>query len=161
MFTMETEVINNKVVLSKKNLIENCNNVQFSNDAELFLKVFGSNHADVKIEAIGKDGDVVFSLPQKSIGLTDEDAKKYSILKSNYFANFVGEFLVRKNINKFLKMLLEIDADVYRKIVCGFNHKNFGMFVCAKSKTFKFQFHISLIQSILTEDLNNIISIKK
>lgn len=158
---MEMEVINNKVVLSKKNLIANCDKEQVSNDSEIFVKIFGSDHSGIKTELLGKDGDVVFSLPQKSIGLTDEDIKKYAIIRTNYFANFVGEFLVRKNINKFLKMLLDINTDEYRKVVCGFNHKNFGMFVCAKSKTFKFQFHISLVQSILTEDLNNIISIKK
>ena len=158
---METNMINNKEVLNKKTLIENCNSCQFSNDSELFLKVFGSEHSNIKTEDIGKDGDIIFSLPQKSLGLTDEDMKKYPILKSNFFANFIGEYLVRKHINKFLKMLLEIDSGEYQKTVCGFNHKNFGMFVCAKSKTFKFQFHISLIQAILTEDLNNIISIKK
>lgn len=158
---METQVINNKEVLSKKTLIENCNSGQFSNDAELFLKIFGNKSPDIKTENIGKDGDIVFSLPQKSIGLMDEDMKKYPILRSTYFANFIGEYLVRKHINKFLKMLLEIDSSEYKKTVCGFNHKNFGMVVCSKSKTIKFQFHISLIQGILTEDLNNIISIKK
>src|ERR1035437_8456627 len=159
---METNVISNKEVLSKKTLIDSCDNYQSSNDAEVFLKIFGSERmVDIKTETIGKDGDVVFSLSQKSMGLTDDDLKKYPVLRSNYFANFIGEFLVRKNINKFLKMLLEIDPEEYRKTVCGFNHKNFGMFVCPKSKIFKFQFHISLIQGILTEDLNNIISIKK
>jgi hypothetical protein len=158
---MEINVINNKEVLSKKTLIENCNNCQFSNDSELFLKIFSSENLEIKNEDIGKNGDVIFSLSQKSIGLTDENMKKYPILRSKYFANFIGEFLVRKNINKFLKMLLGIDADEYGKVVCGYNHKDFGMDFCPKSKTFKFQFHISLIQNILTEDLNNIISIKK
>ena len=159
---METEVINNKEVLSKKVLIDNCDNWKFSHDEELFVKMFQNiNYHDVKIEPIGKDGDVIFSLSQKSMGLLDGDIKKYPIIRTNFFANFIGEFLVRKHINKFLKLILETNPEEYRKVVCGFNHKNFGMFVCSKSKTFKFQFHISLIQSILTEDLNNIITIKK
>ena len=160
---MESQVIKNKEVLNKKTLIENCNNGKFSNDAELFLKIFrsGNTDADIKTGDVSKDGDIVISLLQKSMGLTDEDMKKYPVLRSNYFANFVGEHLVRRHIGKFLKMLLKIDSSEYRGTVCGFNHKNFGMFVCSKSKTIKFQFHISLIQNILTEDLNNIISIKK
>jgi len=158
---METEVINNKEVLSKKNLIENCGKWQFSNDSELFMKVLAKESFDIKIEDAGKDGDVIFSLTQKSIGLTDDDMKKYPILRTNFFANFVGELIVRKHINQFVKTVLETNPEEYRKVVCGFNHKNFGMFVCSKSKTFKFQFHISLIQSILTEDLNNIITVKK
>jgi len=161
---METKVIGNKTVLNKKNLIENCNGWEFCGDSELFAKVFGGGNQenqDIKIENLGKDGDVVFSLPQKAMGLSDDDMQKYPILRSNYFTNFIGEFLVRKNIGKFLKMLLEMRPEEYKKVVCSFNHKNFGMFVCSKSKTLKFQFHISLVQSILTEDLNKIISFKK
>jgi len=158
---MEDIVIKDKYILSKKNLIKNCSSWKFSNDGELFLKIFKNSIFDIKIEPVGKDGDVIFSLSQKSIGLVDNDIKKYPIIKSNFFANFVGELIVRKNINKFIKTLLETNPEEYRKVVCGFNHKNFGMFVCSKSKTFKFQFHISLVQGILTEDLNNIVVVKK
>jgi len=158
---MELNVIKDTDTLSKKNLIDSCSNWQFSNDSELFLKIFKNKNCEIKIDPMGKDGDVVFSLSYKAMGLIDEDIKKYSIIRSNYFANFVGEFCVRKNINKFLKILLEMNSEEYRKVVCGFSHKNFGMSVCSKSKIFRFQFHISLIQGILTEDFNNIISIKK
>jgi len=115
---------------------------------------------NIHIESVNDDGDVVFSTLQKDMGISDEDVKNSTIIKSNFFANFVGEFLVRANFNKFLKIMLKTNPNEYRKLVCGFNHKNFGMLIGAKNKFFKFQFHISLIQSILTEDLNNIVSSK-
>ena len=90
---------------TKNTLIKNCNNWQFSDDSELFIKVLSGKHFDIEIEDIGKDGDIVFSLSQINISLTDKDMKKYSILRSNYFANFIGEFLVRKNINNLGKIV--------------------------------------------------------
>ena len=145
----------------KNTLIANCESWPQTNDSALFLKILSQPCSNIKIEDLGGDGDIVFVIGQKELGLDDEDIKKYSIMKSNYFANFMGEFIVRKNVNKFIKLLLKMDSEEYSKTVCGFNHKNFGMFVCCKNKTFKFQFHISLLQDIFTEELNNIVTIKK
>jgi len=124
-------------------------NVPLSNYRELLSK-FIVTCPDIKVEAhLG--GDVFFSVSIKDIGLTCQDVQKYKADIYSYpAANFMGELLVRENINVFAKILTKIDGDTYTNIVNGYEHKQFGLKVLRNR--FHFCFHISLVQSILNED---------
>jgi len=96
------------------------------------------------------DGDVKFSVSRKSLGIPYESLLKYrSEIFSSYIANFLGELLVRDNIEEFARILTGLDGDKY-SIVNEYEHRKFGMEILRDE--FIFIFHISLLQSILTED---------
>jgi len=127
---------------------ENIEPKHLSNYRDLFLKFIKSD-AKVKIEKI-KDGDVTFSIAIKDMGLNYQDIQKYrSEIFSHLAVNFIGEVLVRENINEFANILTKIDKNRYADVVNGFEHKKFGLKI--NRNRFNFCFHISLVQSILNE----------
>jgi len=120
-----------------------------SNYRELLLKFIVSSPV-IKIEKID-GGDVSFSIGIKEIGLSCRDVEKYRTEIYSYLAvNFMGELMVRENINVFAKILTKIDKNVYSDVVNSYEHRKFGL------KMFRsrlhFYFHISLVQTILNED---------
>lgn len=129
-------------------------------DTKVFARVLKST-PEIEIVSFSKDnGDVVISVKQEDVINKKYLIDKNFIVKTKFFANFVGELLVRQNMEKFVNLLVKIDALNYDKSVCGYNHKNFGMSVCEQAGTLKFQFHMSLIQDILTEDINSLVKLK-
>jgi len=123
---------------------------------ELFSKFILSN-TPIKVDEIAK-GDITFSIAIKDLGLSYQDIQKFRTELYSYLTvNFMGELLVRENINKFGDILTSIDKKQYADIVNGFEHKKFG-FKIVKNR-FYFCFHISLVQSILTEDFKREIKI--
>lgn len=99
-----------------------------------------------------KGGDVKFEVSMNDMGLTPDLFYKHrKVILSEYMANLLGELYVRENIDQFSNILVSIRPNDYHKVVNGFNHHNFGMEI-SRNK-FIFSFHISLVQSILTEDL--------
>jgi len=145
--------------MDKNHLIKACDNWKNTDNSSLFTKLLKKKKYNIDIEKVTKEGDIIFFIDQKALGLLDQDFKKYPILKTNFFANFMGEFLVRHNINEFTKIILNIPPSEYNNIVNKFNHRNFGMFYQQTNQIFTFQFHVSLIQNILLEELEKIFDV--
>jgi hypothetical protein len=119
-------------------------------------------HSSTEIDII-KDcddcGDVKFSVPMPQLGISYEVFIKYQEeIISSFFANFIGELLVRENIEKFAEIISKIDKKEFSNIVHHYEHKKFGVEVL--KGCIIFSFHISLIQSILTEDFKKQINKK-
>jgi len=117
-----------------------------------FMSLVITNIPDVEILGrCDKGGDVRFSVAMIDLGLTFDLFLKYKKeIFSDYMANFLGELLIRENVNEFSKLLTTIKADDYHQVVNGFEHRQFGMEVVRNK--FTFSFHVSLLQTILTED---------
>lgn len=120
-----------------------------SNYRELFHK-FIVSHPEIKIESIA-GGDVCFSVAIKDIGLNYQDIRRLSSEIYSYLTvNFIGELLVRENIDRFGNILININKDKYAEFVNSCEHKKFGLKIV--KNRFHLYFHISLVQNILTED---------
>ena len=111
------------------------------------------NTPEPKIQILNNgegDGDVKFSVSRKYLGISYDTLLKYRAeIFSDYVANFLGELLVRDNIEEFAKILTGMLGDKY-SVVNEYEHRKFGMEILRDE--FIFIFHISLLQSILTED---------
>ena len=128
-----------------------------SNYRMLFSK-FIDSHPKIKIENV-VDGDIRFSVSMSDLDLTYQEIKDYRTQLYSYLAvNFMGELLVRENIDEFALILTSIDKDKYAFIVNGFEHKKFGLRII--KGRFHFSFHISLVQSILNEDFKRELRLK-
>jgi len=141
------------IVEIKKNIEQSVPSYKkVGNFRELLRYVLNAPSPEICIEEVDyENGDVKFSVLTKEIAIPFEFLLKYEKEVYSYFiANFVGELLVRENVNKFAKVLTSINKDEYSSLVNGHNYEAFGMEVF-KNK-FIFTFHISLLQSILTED---------
>jgi len=115
----------------------------------LFSKFIAST-PKIKLESVN-GGDVLFSISIKDVELTYQELQRCRIEVYSYLAvNFMGELLVRENIDIFAEALTKVDKDRYSDIVNGFEHKKFGLKIM-KNRLY-FSFHISLVQSILNED---------
>jgi hypothetical protein len=102
------------------------------------------------IDDIDEGGDVRFYISMKDLGINFELFTQYKTeIFSDFMANFLGELIVRENLDEFSKMLTSIKIDDYHKIVNKYDHYQFGLEV--KMDKFVFIFHVSLIQNILTE----------
>jgi len=111
------------------------------------------------LSKVSDDGDIKFSVDRKDMGISFDDLVKYrDQVFSDFNANFIGELLVRENIDQFAKILVSLDKEAYPSIVNRYQHKKFGMEVVREKFTFKF--HISLLQSILTEDFKRQIKLR-
>jgi hypothetical protein len=120
----------------------------------LFMSILNSSPV-VKILTLKPDGDFVFSVSIQDLGLTTEELEKEPITATVFFANFVGELLVRRNLEKFVVMLDHLDQKIYDQMVNHYQHKHFGLRRISEDDSIRFVFHSSLIQDILTEDLVN------
>lgn len=116
----------------------------------LFAKIISTN-AEVKIiNKCDEDGDIVFEVPMKSVGITYSDLLYYKEeIASEFVANFIGEIAIRENMDKFAILVTDL-KDNYLERVNKFIHRKFGMKIYKDS--FVLRFHASLIQSILLED---------
>lgn len=120
-----------------------------------FLKVAMNSVPEIDIKPISPEGDVCFGLELKDIEVSQSIFIKYrSVIFSDFMANFLGEFFVRENLNRFAKILTDIDCNDYNSIVNNYEHKCFGMEI--NSGRLYFHFHVSLLQNILTEDLKKL-----
>lgn len=103
------------------------------------------------MDGCNKEGDVRFSVKMKDLGISFDMFVQYKTeIFSDFMANFIGELLVRENINQFAHILTSIDLDEYPTTVNNFEHRQFGLEFA--SNKFVFSFHVSLLQSILTEN---------
>jgi hypothetical protein len=108
------------------------------------------------ITEIDKQGDMLFNINLEDIGLTKEIVAKYNKeIFSNLFADFVGELLIRENINDFATKIKKLKFIDYQEALSNKGHSKFGMKIEKDFMVFKF--HIALLQNILTEDFKNIV----
>jgi len=147
-------------VRSIKEKVKTQGNIEKTPDTNyriLFSKFIASN-PKIKLESVN-GGDVLFSISIKDVELTYQELQKCRIEVYSYLAvNFMGELLVRENIDIFAEALTKVDKDRYADIVNGFEHKKFGLKIM-KNRLY-FSFHISLIQSILNEDFRREVRLK-
>jgi hypothetical protein len=97
-------------------------------------------------------GDITFMVENKDFSITSsffEDHKREFL--SPFMINFIGELLVRENIDIFTKEMLSMPESQKERIKEeSMVHKHFGF----KITNYKmiFSFHVSLLEKILTED---------
>lgn len=106
-------------------------------------------------------GWVYFSVNIKDIGLSVLDFNSHTnknIVKelfSNHMIDFIGEVLIRSNIDKFLDFVFSIDEKEYLDIVSREKHVRFGAQINIYEEKLTLCFHTSILQSILTEDFKH------
>lgn len=119
---------------------------------KIILKLISCPSPPIRIvEECNEEGDVRFEVSMKDLGMSFCTYVEYkNEILFDFTASFIGELLVRENIENFTKILTGLDMGIYSNIINKFEHKKFGIKVF-KNK-FIFSFHISLLQSILFED---------
>jgi len=127
-------------------------------DTELLTRILGSS-MKVTVEGIDERGDIFFYTSLRSIGLTKSDFVTASnLIRTRFFTDMVGELLIRYNIDEFLRYMNEmVDPNQYLSMVSRTRHDRFGLYLLEDEEAMRFQFHISLLQHILSEDINRII----
>jgi len=95
---------------------------------------------------------VRFSVPMRDVGLSRRAMAPSPMCRTVYFVNLLGEILVRKNIALFAKLLEDMEPKAYDTAVNAYKHRHFGM-VIDDNDVLNFQFHISLAQRVLTENM--------
>jgi hypothetical protein len=141
-------------VTRKADLIEREGGV----DIDLLSRILRSS-LKVTIEGMDDKGDIFFFVPIKSIGLTKSElSASSSIIRTRFFTDFVGELLIRYNIDDFVRYMLEmVDPNQYLMLVSRTRHDHFGVFILEEEEALRFQFHISFLQQILSEDINRVV----
>jgi hypothetical protein len=119
---------------------------------EIMFYIASSDPEVCIIDGCSKEGDVKFEVSMESLGLTRELYGRYKKdICSEFMADFLGELLIRENLNEFAIVLTNIHPEVYPKVVDNADHYNFGMDVVRDK--FIFVFHMSLLKRILLEDV--------
>jgi len=113
--------------------------------------IVGSSPTILDIGNCDQEGEVIFSVSMKEAGITYNTFKEFKLeIFSNFVVDFMGELLIRENIDLFASKLTTIDSEAYADIVNEYEHKRFGMKILQDNLVFSF--HVSLLQDILTED---------
>jgi len=95
-------------------------------------------------------GDIVFSVKYLDLGLGNSlEALSHPFFRTNAFTNFLGELLVRQNLDVFAERVMV--KRNYDALVCAYNHKDFGL--RTKGDDLFFTCHISLIFKMYNERL--------
>jgi len=121
---------------------------------EIVSAIVAAKPQRITIDAVHPNGDVLFHVSLKDCGL-DKDVCACPTTHKRFFVNFVGELLVRENIEKFAEILWGLDPALERKMVYSFNHTDFGMTIDHKMTAMTFQMHLSLVREITTELFGN------
>lgn len=112
---------------------------------------------DIKIAIVSKhSGDIVFTTTYEDLGITPQTLN-HPFYHSIVFGDFIGELLVRNNLDQFSARIMDKSFCEYDKIIREYNHKHFG-FQTTKNDTIIFQCHASLIYQLVNERLNQEIS---
>lgn len=99
-------------------------------------------------------GWIQFSVDVINFGFTSDEIRFVynKEIFSNFIIDFLGEFLVRTNINLFLTEVLSINEEEYLYLASKEKHKRFGAKINENYSRLTLTFHVSLLQHILTED---------
>lgn len=127
------------------------NDMEASKYRELLQYVIANVPSIEIMDGCNEHGDVRFGVKLVDLGLTPEIMSQYKAeVFCNFSANFIGELLVRENMDAFVRILTDISAEDYPSVVNFHEHLTFGLKVAGARMIFAF--HISLLQKILTED---------
>lgn len=122
----------------------------------LLQRLFEIEKPVVKMLSVSHEGDATFSVDLKQFGLKIKDFGQDRIYESSFFVNFLGEYLVRKNMDIFANLITDLPFTDYENVVCGYTHSDFGV-VYQDDNTLHFTMHLSLVQNIMTEELKKIV----
>jgi len=101
------------------------------------------------------DGTTVFAVDLSTLFLSMEECYTFlsKELQSAFIMNFIGELFVRANLEKFLDIIMNLSKEEYDNAFdSSKTNVNFGVFLEENSTTMQFMFHLSLVQSLITED---------
>ena len=98
--------------------------------------------------------DVVFHVNLEDLGISASQIMSNPVFRSPHFADFLGELLVRRNIELFTPLLLAKHAR-YDEACKTCRHEQFGMSVTTRQV--RFAFHISLLHGIMNEHLTELV----
>ena len=126
-------------------------------DVDLIARIVKSP-LKVTIEGVDDKGDIFFISDIRQLGFTKDDlATSALLIRTRFFTDFLGELLLRYNIDEFVRYISDqIDAVQYMSMVSRTRHGGFGLFILEEDESLRFQFHVSFIQKILSEDINQI-----
>jgi hypothetical protein len=96
------------------------------------------------------NGDIRFILPLRPAKVSRADLLSMDMARSNALANFLGEFLIRRNPRRFETFVLR---DNFPQQVKRCRHEHFGMWF-EEPAGIRFQFHVSLLNRIFNDDIN-------
>lgn len=124
-----------------------------SNYRKVIDKIISNPPNKIDIGDWDDKGDLTFSVSMKEIGLDYSDYHKFENEIFSYFIiDFMGELLVRENIELFVEKLKEYDVEDYINSIRVYgSHKRFG--VKTQKGTLIFKFHVSFIKNVISEDL--------
>ena len=125
--------------------------------ANLLARVIKANPV-LTIEGPSPEGDIKFSASLRDLSLPRATLVKTGFCRTAFFVDLLGDLLVRKNLAQFAKLLTQVEPKNYDQMVNGHQHRHFGMLV-NENDVIQFTFHISLIQTILAEDLEGVFSL--
>ena len=136
----------------KNNAIEHIEPKKKTGRIQYLISLFANSTPKIEILAkCTREGDVRFAVPIKSMGVTYDTLIKYhNEFCGNFIINFIGEMLVRDNLDIFSKCIFDLKDD-YIATVNRWEHRKFGLRL--EKDKFIINFHINYLQSILTEDL--------
>ena len=104
------------------------------------------------------NGFVEMSIKLNDLGLTKSDITKFNKeIFSNYMIDFVGELIIRTNLNQFVEDFFSLEKQEYSGLVNNEQHLHFGAKLDVENKI-TYVFHCSLLQNLLTEEFKNHIS---
>jgi hypothetical protein len=110
------------------------------------------SNAEIRIEEVTAEGDVMFAIRGDKLGLTEPKLLRAKALRGP-FANALGELLVRKHIDLFKQLLVEVPA--YDRLALAHEHRNFGLSLSHGDLIFQFNF--DLLRQIIDEEMNRLI----
>ena len=131
--------------------------VSTSRYRELLSIITQNPPKDIVIGDWDDKGDLTFSISMTDIGLEYKDYNLYEDEFFSYFViDFIGELIIRENLQLFVNKLKEYDINDYMLVVEQYgDHKRFGV------KTHKgrliFKFHVSFLKNLLTENLREML----
>jgi len=136
---------------------EGCDTMTKSRYRELLSILIANPPKSIVIGGLDDKGDMQFSISMKDLGMSYNDYKFYeNELFSNFIIDFLGELIVRENLNKFFLKMNGYGFEEYSSVIERYGiHKRFG--IRATKSRLVFKFHISFIKNILNESMREII----
>jgi hypothetical protein len=122
--------------------------------SSLLARVIKANPV-IAVEGPSPEGDIRFSTSLRALGLPRATLAKNGFCRTTFFVNLLGDLLVHRNLAQFAALLAEVETKNYDRVVNNHHHRHFGMQV-DQNDVICFTLHISLIQTILSEDLEGV-----
>lgn len=95
-----------------------------------------------------EDGNITFRFPLAGTPMTPSALRNAKLLPTRWFANAVGEYLVRINLDRLDAAVRRAD---YPQLAGQRRHYGFGLWISWHN--LKFQFHCELINRLFNEEL--------